>query len=675
VLSVGSLPPAWGGPEYGGVATLHATLLEGFLEPGCPVEIIGVVPPAPPARELPLPVFARPREEPTGAFYERIVRELAPDAVIMHHFAHTIGLTHARMSGAPPAIGIAHSWHAITFRSGTERQRARAVAEEALGGLDAVVGMSHHCLLEGERLGLRYPAAVELIYHPLQPLYSAGEADPERDRARRGIAYLGSLIPRKNPAALVEAAARLPDVDVVLAGHGELEEGIASLIASLSLEGRVGIRHCDDREARDLLLGSEAMCLPSRSETFGLAYAEALACGTPVVGFGPTVREIRERVGIDVGVPLEEGGPDEVAAAIEAVRSATWDRGELRRRTVEAFGLPAAAERYARLIGRVIARRASGAGPEAARPGRRRQDRRSAPTAICVLGMSRSGTSLTARVLNLAGVDLGPDDELLGGELRHLAGEGDEVLARAREANPEGFWEHYRLMRLNERILKALGGSWREPPAMASGWEASDRLAAEREEARALLEETFGDQGLWAWKDPRNSLTLPFWQQLVPEMRYVLCLRNPVDVAASLERRDGLPSEQGVELWLAYVAAALVNTSGRQRLLVPYESYFDEPGAVAARLARFAGRAGAFDGPEGERLLAGAIDDRLWRNRTPAREVVDADCVSREAASLYLITELLAAADEGRADASGLAAAADRYAAGLLDLLALPPVS
>jgi glycosyltransferase involved in cell wall biosynthesis len=672
VLSVGSLPPAWGGPAYGGVATLHATLLKGFLEPDCPVEVIGVISPVPVERDCPSPVtvFSRPAEELVAPFYERLLKELEPDAVVMHHFAHTIGVTHARMSAPPPAIGVAHSWHSITFRSGEERGRAWDTAAEALDGLRAVVGTSNHCLTEGEELGLRYPPMVETIYHPLQPLYSAAGLDRDLvGDGRRGIVYLGSLIPRKDPETLVKAAAQLPDVDLVFAGHGELEDGLRAQIGSLSLADRVGIRHLDDSGVREMLLRSEAMCLPSRSETFGLAYTEALACGTPVVGFAPTLREIRREVGIDVGEGVEAGDPEQVAAAIERVLATEWDRAELRRRTLAAFDLPAATERYAKLIARVVAENApSGA---AARPGPARSTPESSYSPICILGMSRTGTSLTARVLNLAGVHLGSEEELLVGELHHLAGEGDAVLARAREANPEGFWEHYRMMRLNERILRRLGGSWRDPPPLPLGWEAAGELEAEREEARALLDASFAGHDLWGWKDPRNSLTLPFWQQLLPKMRYVICLRNPVDVAASLQRRDGMPLEDGIALWLTYVAAALVNTSGRPRLFVPYESYFEHAGGAAARLARFAGREGALEGPEAERLLAEVIDDRLWRNRSSSREVVRDPRVPPKAAFFHLLTEALASSSAGVAGIRGnddhdLQEAVDRYAARLL---------
>jgi hypothetical protein len=249
-----------------------------------------------------------------------------------------------------------------------------------------------------------------------------------------------------------------------------------------------------------------------------------------------------------------------------------------------------------------------------------------------VLGPSRGGTSLTARILELLGVYLGPEEELLGGDLRQIP-HGDRPKARA--ANPDGFWEHYRMMRINERILHRFGGNWREPPALPAGWESSPLIATEREEARVLLEETFAGRDLWGWKDPRNSLTLPFWQQLVPRVSCVICLRNPLDVVASLRQREGIGDRQAFELWLIYIEAALINTAPASRVTISYEDYFDDWDAPVARLARLAGVAAPVKGTVAADRIAAAIKGRLRRHRTPAAAVFEDSRVPAEVASLY----------------------------------------
>lgn len=276
------------------------------------------------------------------------------------------------------------------------------------------------------------------------------------------------------------------------------------------------------------------------------------------------------------------------------------------------------------------------------------------PTAICVLGPGRTGTSLTVRLLGLAGVYLGPEAELLS--------------RTGIPANPKGFWEHRGIARVNQRVLDRLGGSWSEPPPLPPGWADTARLAPEHERARALLERDFGGRALWGWKDSRNSLTLPFWQRLLPaetcELRYVICLRNPVDVAASLTPPRPLSREQAVDLWALYVASALANTAGRSRLLVRYEDYFREWRGTVERLLRFAGLEPPPPGGEAEARLREFTDRDLWRHRTSTEEALRDPAVSERSRSLHLIVERLAAA--GPDPEPDLAEAADACARSLL---------
>lgn len=675
LLTVGSLPPEWGGAVRGGAATFHAALLTALLERGADVEVVGTLVPAPLDREIPVPAWVRPEGVSRASFYEGLLERLRPDVVLMSHIAHTVGVTHARLGSPVPALGVVHSWHNVTFRTGEERRRAEAVTAEALSGLSAVIAPSRHCLAEGRQLNFEYPPIAEAIHNPVPPLHMTENVDVQ-GHERRGALYLGSLIARKNPAGLVEASARLPALQVSLVGEGDLEGELRERIAALGIDNRVRLETPPNGDGhlskvREMLLRAKVMCLPSRSEGLPLAFIEALACGTPVVGSGPSLREIRDELGIEIGVPLDAGTPEEIAAALETVLAADWDRAELRRATLRGFGLDRVADRYVELLS-CVSSRPEGRGDAGGSPQAAAAPERSPmgdAGAVCVLGMSRTGTSLTARVLSLAGVYLGPEEELLGDDLHQLAGEGEQVRARARSSNPEGHWEHYRLMRFNERILRLLGGNWRDPPPMPHGWEDRREIALLRDEAHDLLAESFGGHDLWGWKDPRNSLTLPFWQRLLPRMRYVICLRNPVDVAASLERRDAIPPEAGIALWMTYLTAAIANTAGRPRLFVPYESYFAESSSTAAGLARFVGREEALDGPAAKRALGEAVDERLWRNRSPAGKVAGADCMSPAAAALLRTAELLAAVADGAGQevdrVAGLNAAADLYVEGL----------
>ncbi len=193
------------------------------------------------------------------------------------------------------------------------------------------------------------------------------------------------------------------------------------------------------------------------------------------------------------------------------------------------------------------------------------------PVVVCVVGMHRSGTSLLARLLNLAGVELG---------------EG-ESLAAAAEDNPRGFWEHKGLRELNDELLAIFGGSWMHPPDLPAGWTADPRVAPVRAKARALLAREFGGRALWGFKDPRTTLTAEFWAAELPgRVAWIIALRNPLEVADSLKRRNGFPSVLSEDLWHAYVRAALRLTPPESRALVHFENLLSNPSVEVERLVR-----------------------------------------------------------------------------------------
>jgi hypothetical protein len=193
---------------------------------------------------------------------------------------------------------------------------------------------------------------------------------------------------------------------------------------------------------------------------------------------------------------------------------------------------------------------------------------------ICVLGMHRSGTSLLTRILNLIGIALGPDEILTS-----------EPVA----SNSKGYWENSKLTDINDQILARFGGRWDTPPTMPPRWETTAAVADLKVQAQQLVQDHFGDAPLWGWKDPRTCLTLPFWQELFPSMRYLLCLRNPREVANSLATRDQFPIEKSMRLWLMYVSSALNYSRDKSRLLVFYEDLVADGLGQLPRLAEFVG--------------------------------------------------------------------------------------
>lgn len=192
---------------------------------------------------------------------------------------------------------------------------------------------------------------------------------------------------------------------------------------------------------------------------------------------------------------------------------------------------------------------------------------------ICVVGMHRSGTSLTIRILAALGVDLGPRDSLIPADALD---------------NREGYQEQAPIVQLNDELLRALGGHASEPPELSPGWENGAEVQLFATRARELVAELYGSAP-WAFKDPRASLLLPFWYAVVPELRVLVCVRNPREVARSMERRgDPYPLEHWLNMWHRHTSQALADSEDRERAVVIYEDLIDDPEGSAIHLARFA---------------------------------------------------------------------------------------
>jgi len=148
--------------------------------------------------------------------------------------------------------------------------------------------------------------------------------------------------------------------------------------------------------------------------------------------------------------------------------------------------------------------------------------------AICVLGMHRSGTSAIARALNLLGAYIGPTEKLMPAE---------------KDNNPEGFWEHLDIVDFHDRLLRRFNLYWESITPLPDHWWQRPEAEPYRQELVDLIRREFGGQRLWMWKDPRTALSLPLWKEVLAQLNietyYIICLRHPFDVAASLQRRDG----------------------------------------------------------------------------------------------------------------------------------------
>jgi len=183
---------------------------------------------------------------------------------------------------------------------------------------------------------------------------------------------------------------------------------------------------------------------------------------------------------------------------------------------------------------------------------------------VFVLGMGRSGSSATARVMSLCG------------------GRLPESLLPPNGSNPTGYWEPSPVVHLNARFLRASGSSFFDTQL---DQEVSEDTPLGREfvsEIAELLQAyrgTASDAPL-ILKEPRISVLLPFWLAAVERTdfspRVVIPVRHPNEVASSLGAWKCLSRAHTAELWLKYNLLAERHTRHLPRVFVSYASLLED---------------------------------------------------------------------------------------------------
>jgi hypothetical protein len=248
--------------------------------------------------------------------------------------------------------------------------------------------------------------------------------------------------------------------------------------------------------------------------------------------------------------------------------------------------------------------------------------------------MHRSGTSAVTRVVNLLGVPIGREDRLMP----------------VQDDNPGGFWEHLALMEVNDDALARLGGRWDAPPEPDAAADLTDIAARAKVEFDATYD---GDK--WVYKDPRVSLLLPFWRDVLGPANdaAIIVSRNPLDIATSLLRRNRVATAYSLALWERYTHAAHRGATGLPVLVVDYDQLIDDPPRVVARLFEFLAAHDQLAGtPDHDAIDAYLVPGE--RHSRHDRAALDADPrVTDEQRSLFDATRALAGAHD-RFDAGAL---------------------
>ena len=233
-------------------------------------------------------------------------------------------------------------------------------------------------------------------------------------------------------------------------------------------------------------------------------------------------------------------------------------------------------------------------------------DEKSARPALFVLGMHRSGTSAITGALRHCGVWVGEQTELTDANVE----------------NPLGFWERRDMRDLCDRMLQSAGADWWkianfDPKAIPRA-----TLAEQRRNFEEIVSELDKYQA-WVIKEPRLCLLLPVLRHYVNNLVCIHIYRNPLEVARSLQTRNGFSISAGLALWEVYNLHALKASEGLPRISLSYESLMLHPlETLNALVKELEGLEGDPIKPDSD-LVERFIDLDLYRQRATAEETED----------------------------------------------------
>ena len=84
-------------------------------------------------------------------------------------------------------------------------------------------------------------------------------------------------------------------------------------------------------------------------------------------------------------------------------------------------------------------------------------------------------------------------------------------------------------------------------------------------------------------------MTIAFWRRLVPDLRFIICVRNPLDFAQSLGQYTKNSRLHLLAMWQYYNYQILCETRPEERLITFYEDYFPCYRAALVPLLDFTG--------------------------------------------------------------------------------------
>ena len=229
-----------------------------------------------------------------------------------------------------PVVSLLH--HPLCLETGLSRSQAKNLEQRERRGLTHVTGIVTTSQATKTIVADLFGVKASCIDTVLPGVERGELSKPHQDGPFR-LLCIGSLIERKGHKYLVEALGMLPDIDWTLDCFGmqdvysDVYKEVTHLIKAKGLTDRVTLHGAvSDQEIEHAYKDAHLFVLPSLYEGYGMAYAEAIVRGLPVIG--TNAGAIPDTVPDTCGLLVEPMNSGQLKGAIQKMLSGngTLDR-------------------------------------------------------------------------------------------------------------------------------------------------------------------------------------------------------------------------------------------------------------------------------------------------------------------------------------------------------------
>ena len=327
MLSIGSVSPEHGGNTGGGVAKIHSLLSTEFVSNSdLEIELIGVIATNSDISEDPInkvPYFSNKSGETRLECIQRLVDTHNVECIFVHHITHSWASALSLLQNPPICIGYVHSLNAINPQINPNYKDKLEILNKSKPAFDLLIFNSPNSFNRSLELGISFDCPIKI----LPPSVSQCFIDqPISEKTQKDVIFVGRLDDNKgilNLIAAIESCTN--DMSLSIIGQGPLQTEVIDLIDNV--KDKIDyIPYLESKELAKIVCKTDVLCVPSKYESFGLVYAEALCLGVPVIGFAPSIEFIENELGIKCGVGLIEQSVESISNAIQQINNQEWDK-------------------------------------------------------------------------------------------------------------------------------------------------------------------------------------------------------------------------------------------------------------------------------------------------------------------------------------------------------------